>query len=92
MFHGRLDPQEVVPDDKSVIAEAARVAEATDWDSDPWHRITDALKASTGRKGRALFHPLRKVLTGRDSGPEMGPMLQLIGKDRAVERLRAAAS
>jgi glutamyl-tRNA synthetase len=34
-----------------------------------------------------LFHPLRRALTGRDSGPEMGPLLKLIGKERALERL-----
>jgi glutamyl-tRNA synthetase len=38
-----------------------------------------------------LFHPLRLALTGRESGPEMAGLLARIGKDRAVERLRAAA-
>jgi glutamyl-tRNA synthetase len=39
-----------------------------------------------------LFHPLRLALTGRESGPEMAPLLTLIGRDRAIARLRAAAS
>ncbi len=91
VIHESIAPAEVVPDDKALIAEAARVAEAVDWSVDPWHALTDQLKASTGRKGRALFHPLRKALTGRDSGPEMGPLLKLIGKDRALERLTAAS-
>jgi lysyl-tRNA synthetase class I len=30
-------------------------------------------------------------LTGRDSGPEMAPLMKLIGKDKALERLREAA-
>jgi glutamyl-tRNA synthetase len=92
VLHCLIAPPEVVPDDKPLIEEAARVAEAVDWSGDPWHALTDQLKASTGRKGRALFHPLRKALTGRDSGPEMGPLLKLIGKDRALERLTAAAA
>jgi glutamyl-tRNA synthetase len=91
VFHCLIDPPEVVPDDKVLIEEAAKVAESVDWDADPWHALTDHLKASTGRKGRALFHPLRRALTGRDSGPEMGPLLKLIGKERALERLTAAA-
>jgi len=91
VLHCLIAPPEVVPDDKPLIAEAAQVAETVDWSADPWHALTDALKASTGRKGRALFHPLRKALTGRDSGPEMGPLLKLIGKERALERLTAAA-
>ncbi|MFN3389109.1 MAG: glutamate--tRNA ligase, partial [Allosphingosinicella sp.] len=48
-------------------------------------------KAGSGRSGKALFLPLRRALTGRDSGPEMAALLPLIGRDEAVSRLRAAA-
>ncbi len=82
---------EVVPDDKPLIAEAARIAGGLDWTDDPWHQLADALKASTGRKGRALFRPLRLAITGRESGPEMAPLLLLIGKQRVTRRLEAAA-
>ena len=91
VIHCLIAPPEVVPDDKGLIEEAARLAETVDWTADPWHALTDALKASTGRKGRALFRPLRLALTARESGPEMGPLLKLIGKERALERLTAAA-
>ncbi len=92
LLHGRIAPPEVVPDDKPLIAEAVRVAESVDWSDDPWHSLTDRLKESTGRRGRLLFRPLRLALTGRESGPEMAPLLKLIGKERALERLTAAAS
>ncbi len=92
VLHGAIDAVEVAPDDKPFLAEARRLAAATDWAGDPWHALTDALKTATGRKGKALFHPLRRALTGRDSGPEMGPMLRLIGRDLALERLARAAS
>ena len=46
----------------------------------------------TGRKGRALFMPLRLALTGRESGPEMAPLLARIGRDRAIQRLHASSS
>jgi glutamyl-tRNA synthetase len=91
VLHRLIAPPEVVPDDKGLIEEAARLAETVDWSADPWHALTDALKESTGRKGRALFRPLRLALTARESGPEMGPLLKLIGKERALERLTAAA-
>ncbi len=91
VLHGDLPPPEVAPDDKPLLAEAARLAAELDWSDDPWHRLTDALKAATGRKGRALFHPLRRALTGRDSGPEMAALMTLMGCSRALERLRAAA-
>jgi len=38
-----------------------------------------------------LIHPLRLALTARDSGPEMAALLPLIGQERAIARLRAAA-
>jgi len=92
ILHGTIDPPEVVPDDKPLIAQAAATAADLDWSAEPWHALTGALKLSTGRKGRSLFHPLRLALTGRDSGPEMAPLVSLIGKQRSLERLKAAAA
>jgi len=92
VISGEIDPAEVVPDDKPLIKEAALFAEAIDWSEDPWHALTDQLKASTGRKGRALFRPLRLAITGRESGPEMAPLVKLIGKNRTVQRLQRSAA
>ena len=77
------------PDDatRAYLAEAAAVAATIDWTNDPWHALTAALKASTGRKGKALFLPLRQALTGRDHGPDMAALLPLIGRERTVARL-----
>jgi glutamyl-tRNA synthetase len=81
-----------LPDeDRGFIAAAVVAADEIDWTGDPWHALTGRLKAETGRKGRGLFHPLRLALTGRDSGPDMAALLPLIGRARAVARLRAAA-
>jgi len=68
------------------------VMAAIDWSADPWHALTAALKAETGRAGKALFLPLRRALTGRDHGPDMARLLPLIGRDEALARLRAAAA
>jgi glutamyl-tRNA synthetase len=75
-----------------LVKDAAAVAEGLDWSAEPWRALTGELKQATGRKGRELFHPLRLALTGRDSGPEMAPLLAAMGKDRAIRRLEAAAS
>lgn len=75
------------PEDRDFLAAAHRVAGAIDWAGDPWHALTGALKEATGRKGKALFLPLRRALTGRDHGPDMAALLPLIGRDRAMERL-----
>jgi glutamyl-tRNA synthetase len=69
---------------------AASIADGLDWSGEPWGELAAELKA-TGRKGKALFLPLRRALTGRESGPEMAPLLKRIGKDRAIARLNAAS-
>jgi glutamyl-tRNA synthetase len=70
---------------------AADTLAALQWTGDVWHELTGELKQATGRKGKALFLPLRQALTGRDHGPDMAALLPLIGREAAVARLRAAA-
>ncbi|PZQ61898.1 MAG: glutamate--tRNA ligase [Sphingomonas taxi] len=80
-------------DDAGYLAQAAAVAAgAIDWTRDPWHALTAALKEATGRKGKPLFLPLRRALTGRDHGPDMAALLPLIGRERAIARLTAGAA
>jgi len=74
-------------DDADYLAQAAAAARDIDWAGDPWHALTNRLKAETGRKGKALFLPLRRALTGRDHGPDMAALLPLIGQERSVARL-----
>ncbi len=90
IFDGPFDPPESDAADRPVLSAAAAAVTAIDWSADPWHALTDAVKAATGAKGRALFLPLRRTLTGRDHGPDMGELLPLIAKDEAVARLAAA--
>jgi len=49
--------------------------------------LTGTLKAATGKSGKALFQPLRAVLTGELDGPEMVKLLPLMGVERARARL-----
>ena len=79
----------IAGEDRDFLAQAATVAAGIDWGADPWHALTGALKEATGRKGKPLFLPLRQALTGRDHGPDMGALLPLIGRDRAIARLSA---
>jgi glutamyl-tRNA synthetase len=88
---GDIAPPELGDDERGLVAKAAELAPALDWSNEPWKALAEALKQSTGVKGRALFHPLRLALTGRDSGPEMAGLLARMGKERAVARLTAAA-
>jgi glutamyl-tRNA synthetase len=79
-------------EDKDYVAQAISAAENLDWENDPWHALTNTLKELTERKGKALFLPLRQALTGQDHGPDMKALLPIIGKERAIARLRAAIS
>ena len=79
------------PEDAAYLAQAAEAARAIDWAADPWHALTTRLKEATGRKGKALFLPLRRALTGLDHGPDMAALLPLIGRERAIARLDSSA-
>jgi glutamyl-tRNA synthetase len=92
VLSGNIAVSDISTDDRAFCAQAAETAVKIDWTSDPWCALTDSLKTATGRKGRALFHPLRLALTGRDSGPEMAGMLERIGKERSVQRLTTASN
>ena len=60
------------------------VATAFDMLGDPpysdqtWSDWTAAVKETTGRKGKGLFMPLRKAVTGRQRGPEMADVMPLL--------------
>ena len=91
ILHGHVE-RRAEPEDRAFLAEAADAAARLDWSMPPWPQLVAALKESSGRAGKALFHPLRRALTGRDSGPEMAALLPLIGRDEAIARLRSASS
>ena len=74
-------------EDRDFLRLAGELAGQIDWTGDPWHVLTGALKELTGRKGKALFLPLRRALTGLDHGPDMAALLPLIGRERAIARL-----
>jgi glutamyl-tRNA synthetase len=91
VLHGEIDPPELAHDERLLVRDAASVAESLDWSAEPWRALGNQLKEASGKKGRELFHPLRLALTGRESGPEMAPLLEAMGKERAIRRLEAAA-
>ena len=77
--------------DRGFIDQARAVLAGLAWDDAVWAAWTGALKAATGRRGRALFAPLRRALTGHEHGPEMAALLPLIGREAALTRLSPEA-
>lgn len=76
-----------VIEDRAFLARTAELLPLEPWDEGTWSAWTSAVKRETGAKGRALFHPLRLALTGREAGPELKALLPLIGRERALSRL-----
>jgi glutamyl-tRNA synthetase len=81
-----------VIEDRDFIEAAAGVLPEGSWDTATWKTWTEAVKAATGLKGKALFMPLRLALTGLDHGPELAALLPLIGPERAKARLAGQAA
>ncbi|MFC0684568.1 glutamate--tRNA ligase [Novosphingobium clariflavum] len=87
---GPVAVPELGEEDRAYLVQAAEVLAGLEWDQGIWKALTGALKDMTGRKGKALFLPLRLALTAMEHGPDMGALLPLIGRDAALERLRSA--
>ena len=79
-------------EEPAFLADAAKALPSEPWTDTTWKAWTSALSAASGRKGRALFHPLRLALTAQDNGPEMARLLPLIGRARARARLEGEAA
>lgn len=84
---GPLTPV-IAAEDRDFITAARALLPPAPWDTTSWKAWTDAVKAATGRKGKDLFMPLRRALTGLDHGPELAQLLPLIGPDAVLERLK----
>ncbi|MCZ8261072.1 MAG: glutamate--tRNA ligase [Beijerinckiaceae bacterium] len=82
-----MTPQHFTAEDPAFLAEAAACLPEEPFDGETWSRWIGALQAKTGRKGKALFMPLRQALTGRDHGPELKAVLPLLGRSAVLSRL-----
>ena len=71
------------PEDADFIAQAMTLLPPPPYTDTTWAEFTAAVKEATGRKGKALFMPLRKALTGQAYGPEMADVMPLLQVVRA---------
>jgi glutamyl-tRNA synthetase len=85
IVNGQIRPE---IESEDVLAAALELLPAEPWTAATWGEWTEAVKKASGIKGKALFHPLRMALTGRGDGPELKHLLPVIGRDKAVARLR----
>ena len=83
-----FDSKLIEAEDKEYINSAMELIPDDPWDENTWELWTSAIKEKTGRKGKELFLPLREAFTGMSHGPEMKLLIQLIGREKILERVK----
>jgi glutamyl-tRNA synthetase len=83
LFRDGAEPM-VDDEDRAFVAQALDMLPAQPWTRETWGQWTAAVKEATGRKGKGLFMPLRKALTGMEHGPEMADVMPLLARRPAV--------
>jgi len=87
---GPMEPA-IEPEDADFLHEAAELLPQEPWGENTWGEWTEALKKETGRRGKALFMPLRRALTGFSAGPELRALLPFLGRPSTTARLRGSS-
>ncbi|MES2843766.1 MAG: glutamate--tRNA ligase [Pseudomonadota bacterium] len=83
LFRDGAEPL-IDPEDADFVAQAVSMLPPRPWTHATWGEWTTAVKEATGRKGKGLFMPLRKALTGQAHGPEMADVMPLLKVVRAA--------
>ena len=56
-----------------------------------WNETAKTIGSITGKKGKALFMPLRCAITGQTKGPELDRVVNLIGTEQVIKKLKEAS-
>ncbi len=83
LFRDGAEPL-VDDEDRDFVAAAYALLPAKPWTTATWGEWTAVVKDATGRKGKTLFRPLRRALTGLDAGPEMADVMPMLQKLRPL--------
>jgi glutamyl-tRNA synthetase len=64
---------------------------AGEWSAEQVKQVLAAVAAAAGVKPGQLMFPLRVALSGRPHGPDLGAVMEVLGRERGVARVRALA-
>ena len=81
---GEISPE---IEDNELTVKAADLLPPEPWNENTYGEWMGLVKANTDKKGKELFHPIRKALTAQESGPELKILLPFIGRKKAFARL-----
>jgi len=92
LFGGEL---EFTPEAKQVLIEAGEqffveAEQAVDSHGTDFKQIVQEVKQALNVSGKQLYHPLRVALTGREDGPELAQVAEILGQDRMRQRFSHA--
>jgi len=74
-------------EDKKFTQATAALLPPEPWDEATYDVWLARVKPTTSRKGKELFMPIRRALTGLEHGPELKKLLPLLGPQRVLKRL-----
>jgi glutamyl-tRNA synthetase/nondiscriminating glutamyl-tRNA synthetase len=74
------------PGAREVIAALAEEIREPLLDRDAFRAMANRVKERTGKKGKALFHPIRVALTGEGGGPELDLSVPAIDRGSLLDR------
>ncbi len=73
---------------KALLEDFGKVfSEISDFTGDNFLKAVNEVGKRMTIKGKALYHPLRLALTGREDGPELVKVGPLLGKEEVIQRL-----
>ena len=82
--------EEQVPE---VMASFLEKVEAMDeFKAEEIKKAMKAVQKETGHKGKKLFMPIRAAVTGQTHGPDLPKAIELLGREKVMERLRKICS
>ncbi len=86
--------QPITPSSEDIdfTARAAELLPSGIWNEQSYKEWVEQVKNVTGRKGKELFMPLRRALTGREDGPDLKAVFSLIEPQKAHQRLQGKAA
>ena len=77
-------------ENKSLLETAEHFLPPEPWDDATFKGWMDQVKEETGLKGKDLFMPIRRALTGQDHGPELKDLILLMGRPKILHQLQTA--
>jgi glutamyl-tRNA synthetase len=70
----------------------AALEELKEWNADDIHAALNGVKDTLGLSSKQAFQPVRAAITGTLVSPPLFESMELLGRDRSMQRLHRAAS